>query len=88
MYRLEVLDRTPSDRYNKSSKKQTERKVYMNIQKNKHGQAVAPKTHRFGKEAFHASEDTQLRWLGGAGIMIHSPNTNIMIDPVLDNTAT
>lgn len=83
MYRLEVLDRTPSDRYNKSSKKQTERKFYMNIHKNKHGQAVAPKTHKFGKEVFVASTDTQIRWLGGAGIMIHSHNTNIMIDPVL-----
>lgn len=55
----------------------------MYIKQNEHGQAVAPDTMKFSKEAFISSTDTQIRWLGGAGIMIHSHNTNIMIDPVL-----
>lgn len=56
------------------------RKIY----KNENGQAVAPKTIHFGKEAFKKITNTQIRWLGGAGIMINSRGTNIMIDPVLE----
>lgn len=54
------------------------------IYKNKNGQAVAPQTIFFGKEAFKKIANTQIRWLGGAGIMINSRGTNIMIDPVLE----
>lgn len=56
------------------------RKIY----KNEKGQAVAPETIKFGKEAFEKIDNTQIRWLGGAGIMINSRGTNIMIDPVLE----
>ena len=54
------------------------------IYKNEKGQAVAPETIKFGKEAFEKIDNTQIRWLGGAGIMINSRGTNIMIDPVLE----
>jgi L-ascorbate metabolism protein UlaG (beta-lactamase superfamily) len=46
-------------------------------------QARAPKTQKFGKEAFEIGEGTVIRWLGNAGALINSRGTNIMIDPVL-----
>lgn len=54
------------------------------IIKNEKGQAVAPQSVLFAKEAFQKISHTEIRWLGGAGIMINSHGTNIMIDPVLE----
>lgn len=34
-------------------------------------------------EAFRDSDDTKIYWLAGAGFLIHSHSTNILIDPVL-----
>jgi L-ascorbate metabolism protein UlaG (beta-lactamase superfamily) len=46
-------------------------------------QAKAPRTQPFGAEAFAASDDTVLRWLGMAGFLINSRGTTIMVDPLL-----
>lgn len=56
----------------------------MNIIKNEKGQAVAPTTIPFGKEAFEKINHTEIRWLGSASIMMNSHGTNIMIDPLLE----
>ena len=56
----------------------------MKIRKNEKGQAVAPETVKFKHEAFQAIDHCEIRWLAGAGIMINSRGTNIMIDPVLE----
>lgn len=55
-----------------------------NIVKNNKGQAVAPDSIPITKEAFYSDQETRIYWLGGAGIMIHSYQTNVMIDPVLE----
>lgn len=54
------------------------------IVKNEKGQAVAPESVLMKKEAFQVDQQTRIYWLGGAGIMVHSYQTNIMIDPVLE----
>jgi L-ascorbate metabolism protein UlaG (beta-lactamase superfamily) len=46
-------------------------------------QAKAPKTHPFGADAFKASQETTIRWLGAAGFLINSRGTTVMIDPLL-----
>jgi L-ascorbate metabolism protein UlaG (beta-lactamase superfamily) len=46
-------------------------------------QARAPKTQRFGAEAFEAGDGTVLRWLGMAGFLINSRGTTVMVDPLL-----
>jgi L-ascorbate metabolism protein UlaG (beta-lactamase superfamily) len=46
-------------------------------------QAKAPKTQAFGAEAFEASDETTLRWLGMAGFLINSRGTTLMVDPLL-----
>ena len=46
-------------------------------------QAQAPKTQRFGAEAFQRGHTTTLRWLGMAGFLINSRGTAIMVDPLL-----
>jgi hypothetical protein len=46
-------------------------------------QARAPRTQRFGAEAFEASDGTVLRWLGMAGFLINSRGTALMVDPLL-----
>jgi len=46
-------------------------------------QAKAPKTQAFGEEAFEASGETILRWLGMAGFLINSRGTTLMVDPLL-----
>ena len=56
----------------------------MKIRKNEKGQAVAPESIHMDESCFAKDETTKIYWLGGAGIMIHSHNTNIMIDPVLE----
>jgi L-ascorbate metabolism protein UlaG (beta-lactamase superfamily)/quinol monooxygenase YgiN len=51
--------------------------------KQKKYQAKAPKTKPFGKEAFTASNNTTVRWLGMGGFLINSRGTTVMVDPVL-----
>jgi len=46
-------------------------------------QAKAPKTQHFDAEAFKASDNTTLRWLGMAGFFINSRGTTLMVDPLL-----
>lgn len=55
----------------------------MKITKNEKGQAVAPNTVFMNEECFNKDNKTRIYWLGGGGLMIHSHQTNIMIDPVL-----
>lgn len=55
----------------------------MIIEKNYKGQAIAPKTHFITEDAFQKNNQTEIRWLGNASIMINSYGTNIMIDPLL-----
>ena len=47
-------------------------------------QAKAPTTQPFGADAFAATEQTVLRWLGMAGFLINSRGTTLMIDPLLE----
>jgi len=47
-------------------------------------QAVAGPTRFFGAEAFGASSDTTLRWLGMAGFLVNARGTLIAIDPLLE----
>lgn len=47
-------------------------------------QAKAPKTQPFEAEAFAASQQTSIRWLGAAGFFINSRGTTLMIDPLLE----
>ncbi len=47
-------------------------------------QAKAPKTQPFGADAFAASPQTSIRWLGAAGFFINSRGTTLMIDPLLE----
>ena len=53
-------------------------------QKSKKYQAKAPMTIPFGKQAFGASKNTTVRWLGMAGFFINSRGTTLMIDPLLE----
>ncbi len=46
-------------------------------------QAKAPPAQFFAGEAFVPSEQTVIRWLGGAGFFINSRGTTFMVDPVL-----
>lgn len=55
----------------------------MEIKYSEAGQAMPAGVVKIEKEAFSPSEDTAIYWLGGAGSLIHSRNTNLMIDPVL-----
>jgi L-ascorbate metabolism protein UlaG (beta-lactamase superfamily) len=47
-------------------------------------QAIAPATIPFGKEAFGAAKNTNIRWLGMAGFLVNSHGTTLMIDPLLE----
>ena len=47
------------------------------------GQAMPSDTQHFGKEAFTATNQTVIRWLGNAGFFINSRGTCIMVDPML-----
>lgn len=47
-------------------------------------QAKAPTTQPFGVDAFAASQQTTIRWLGAAGFFINSRGTTLMIDPLLE----
>lgn len=46
-------------------------------------QAKAPATQFFGKEAFQASKQTTIRWLGMGGFLINSRGTTMLFDPLL-----
>jgi hypothetical protein len=46
-------------------------------------QAKAPRTQAFGEDAFEASGETILRWLGMAGFLINTRGTTLMVDPLL-----
>lgn len=54
------------------------------INQNEKGQALAPKSQMMKEEVFQNNNSTEIYWLGSAGIMIHSHDTNIMVDPVLE----
>lgn len=56
----------------------------MKVEHNEFGQAVAPHTIPLKKDVFQEDDSTKIYWLGGAGIFLHSHQTNIMIDPVLE----
>jgi L-ascorbate metabolism protein UlaG (beta-lactamase superfamily) len=47
-------------------------------------QAKAPKTQPIGADAFAASRQTTIRWLGSAGFFVNSRGTTLMIDPLLE----
>ncbi len=55
------------------------------IQKNDKGQAIAPQAIPMTKDVFQNNDETNIYWLGSAGVMIHSHNTNLLIDPVLQD---
>ncbi|TDN79347.1 L-ascorbate metabolism protein UlaG (beta-lactamase superfamily) [Salegentibacter sp. 24] len=46
-------------------------------------QARPPATQPFGAEAFQATNNTTIRWLGNAGFLINSRGTTLMIDPLM-----
>ncbi|MBT2696519.1 MBL fold metallo-hydrolase [Bacillus sp. ISL-40] len=52
----------------------------MSLSESKHN-AGAPPTQPLESEAFAKSTDTFVCWLSGAGFLIHSRGTNVMIDP-------
>ena len=47
-------------------------------------QAIAPKTISIRHQAFQPISHTDIYWLSGAGMMINSHGTVIMIDPLLE----
>lgn len=55
----------------------------MNIEKTEKGQALAPFTKKMDVDSFEDINGIHIYWLGGAGAMINSFGTIIMIDPVL-----
>ncbi|WP_305084853.1 hypothetical protein [uncultured Dubosiella sp.] len=54
------------------------------IEKNAKGQAVAPAAVPMTKKEFETDGQTRVYWLGGGGAMIHSRDTNVLIDPILE----
>lgn len=56
----------------------------MKIKKNKNGQAIANQTVFIDEKSFENHQQTEIRWLGNASIMINSYGHNIMIDPLLE----
>lgn len=55
----------------------------MKVTINDKGQAIANKTIKMNSSNFTNQSNTQITWLGGAGVHINSHGTNLMIDPVL-----
>lgn len=51
---------------------------------NDHGQAVPTGTVAISPTALGSQNSTTLAWLGGAGIMLNSRGTTLLIDPVLE----
>ncbi len=56
----------------------------MDIHFNEKGQAVAPASRHISPAAFGPLDHTEVTWLGGAGILINSRGSCLMIDPVLE----
>ncbi len=56
----------------------------MEIYRSEKGQAMPGPVRPIPKEAFGPISRTELRWLGGGGIMLNSRGTVLMIDPVLE----
>lgn len=56
----------------------------MQININEKGQAVVNHSISITNQAFDKDDETSIYWLGGAGIFLHSHQTNVMIDPVLE----
>lgn len=52
--------------------------------KTKNGQKYPAKTRHIDKQAFEASPETTIYWLGNAGAMINCRGTVLMIDPLLE----
>lgn len=50
---------------------------------NEKGQAVPCAVVPIPREAFSAKEHTEIRWLGGAGVMLNIRGSVILVDPVL-----
>lgn len=50
----------------------------------KKGQAVCPQSIAFNSEQLKEIKHTEIRWLGGGGVVINSRGTILMIDPVLE----
>lgn len=53
------------------------------LQKSANGQAMAPPKVALTRDVFFNSDRTCVYWLGGAGILINSRGTILLIDPVL-----
>lgn len=51
---------------------------------NEKGQATVDRVIKMSKENFESDKQTVIYWLGNAGYMVHSHNTNIMVDPLLE----
>lgn len=56
----------------------------MKIYKSEKGQAMPGPVETITQDAFSPIGHTELRWLGGGGIMLNSRGTVIVIDPVLE----
>ena len=50
---------------------------------NEKGQAVPCAVLPIPREAFSPMDHTEIRWLGGAGVMLNIRGTVILVDPVL-----
>lgn len=59
-------------------------RMTMNVRKNAKGQAMPAGVYPIAPSAFAPCEGTTVRWLGGAGVMINSRGTTLMIDPLLE----
>lgn len=56
----------------------------MNIYRSKRGQAMPGPVQPISPKDFGPMDHTELRWLGGGGIMLNCRGTVLMIDPVLE----
>lgn len=56
----------------------------MTIYKSEKGQAMPGPVQPISPEDFEPTGRTELRWLGGGGIMLNCRGTVLMIDPVLE----
>ncbi len=56
----------------------------MKIRVSEKGQAMPGPTREIALSAFDKLEHTELRWLGGGGVMLNSRGIVLMIDPVLE----
>lgn len=56
----------------------------MKVKINEKGQAVVADSVKINQDAFDSIDDTEIIWLGSAGIMINTQGTVMMIDPVLE----